>query len=302
MAEQSGHSLEWITLGLRADGNSLRFPIHTMNSARPGPVVGISAGVHGDEVPPVETVRRLVRRIDPADLRGTLRIVPVANPLALEYLTRHSPQDMLNFNRVYPGNPDGWMTEQLAHAFVTHFVQGLDAWVDLHSGGVFPTVDYVYILNDEGLSRSFGFNVMYRTAGGHGDVVDPSIRRVTVEMGGGLAADEEYIERGVAGLLSTLRYLEMLPGDPITLQNPTIVERLDYIRPRQGGLLVPEMGIPDLGRVVPRGTVLGRTFSPYTFEELEVFEAPFERTVLILLRGAVTRVQPGDFVYMFGEG
>ena len=65
----------------------------------------------------------------------------------------------------------------------------------------------------------------------------------------------------------------MLPGDPITLQNPTIVERLDYIRPRQGGLLVPEWEFPDLGRVVPRGTVLGRTFSPYTFEELEVFES-----------------------------
>ena len=74
---------------------------------------------------------------------------------------------------------------------------------------MFPTVDYVYILNDEGLSRSFGFNVMYRTAGGHGDVVDPSIRRVTVEMGGGLAADEEYIERGVAGLLGAAQ----IPGD-----------------------------------------------------------------------------------------
>jgi len=292
--------MEWITLGIRADGNPLRFPIHTIAGAQPGPTVGISAGVHGDEVPPIETIRRVVSQIDPADVRGTLRIVPVANPLALEYLTRHSPQDMLNFNRVYPGNPDGWMTEQLAHAFVTRFVQGLDAWIDLHGGGVFPTVDYVYILNDEGLSRSFGFNVMYRTAGGHGDAIDPNIRRVTVEMGGGLAADDVYIERGVNGLLSALRHLGTLPGEPVVSTSPIIVERLDYIRPHQGGLLVPETRIADLGRIVPRGTVLGRTFSPYTFEELEVFEAPFERTVLILLRGAVTRVQPGDFVYMFG--
>lgn len=301
MTASAGRSMEWITLGTRADGNPLRFPIHTITGAQSGPVVGLSAGVHGDEVPPIETIRRVVKAIDPAEVRGTLRIVPVANPLALEYLTRHSPQDMQNFNRVYPGNPDGWMTEQLAHAFITHFVTGLDAWIDLHSGGVFPTVDYVYILNDEALSRSFGFNVLYRTKGGHGDAIDPIIRRVTVEMGGGLAADEEYVERGVAGVLSALRHLGMLPGEPISTTDPIIVERLDYIRPRQGGLMVPEVGIAGLGSVVPRGTVLGRTFSPYTFEELEVFEAPFERTVLILLRNVVTRVQPGDFVYMFGE-
>lgn len=301
MATTATRTMEWITLGMRADGNPLRFPIHTIAGSEPGPVVGLSAGVHGDEVPPIETVRRVVAAINPAELRGTLRIVPVANPLALEWVTRHSPQDMQNFNRVYPGNPDGWMTEQMVHAFFTHFVAGLDAWIDLHSGGVFPTVDYVYILNDEGLSRSFGFNVMYRAPERFGYQLGRDIRKVTVEMGGGLAADEQYIERGVAGVLSALRYLGNLPGDPMTVTNPIIVDRLDYVRPHHGGLLVPEVGIKDLGTVVPRGHMLGRTFSPYTFEQLETFTTPFERTVLILLRGAVTRVQPGDYVYMLGE-
>jgi hypothetical protein len=60
--------------------------------------------------------------------------------------------------------------------------------------------------------------------------------------------------------------------------------------------------IADLGTIVPRGHVLGRVFSAYTFEELEVFTAPFARTVLILLRGAVTHVQIGDYGYMLGEG
>ncbi len=301
MSQSAAHSMEWVTLGVRADGNPLRFAMHTITGAKPGPVVGISAGVHGDEVPPIETIRRVFGEIDPGKLKGTLKIVPVANPLALEWVTRHSPQDMQNFNRVYPGNPEGWMTEQLAHEFVNRFVTGLDAWIDLHSGGVFPTVDYVYILNDEELSRSFGFNVMYRTTGGHGDPIDPNIRRVTVEMGGGLARDEDYVQRGVVGVLSALRHLGSLDGEPLPNPNPTIVERLDYTRPHQGGLLVPELGIADLGRVVPRGTVLSRTFSPYTFEELEVLRTPFEQTVLIMLRGTVTRVQPGDFVYILGE-
>jgi len=80
------------------------------------------------------------------------------------------------------------------------------------------------------------------------------------------------------------------------------VTNLVTLRAHQGGLLVPDVHIADLGTIVPRDRVLGRTFSAYTFEELESFRAPFERTVLILLRGAVTHVQMGDYAYMLGEG
>lgn len=300
-------TLEWIAVGTLADGAPLRVPVHTITGDRPGPTVGICAGIHGDEIPPIEAIRRFVAGLDVAHLRGTLRIMPVANPLAVQGLTRHTPQDMQNLNRIFPGDPDGWLSEQLAHAIVTHYLPGLDALIDLHSGGLFPTVDYVYILNDEALSRAFGFSVMYRTAqsfsGTLGTVaIERGIPTVVVEMGGGLAADETYIARGVAGIQSCLRHLSNLPGDPQPAVSPTIVTNLHTLRPHHGGLLVPEVRTTDLGTIVPRGHILGRIFSPYTFEELEVFTAPFERTVLILLRGTVTHVQIGDYAYMLGEG
>jgi predicted deacylase len=245
--------------------------------------------------------------LDITNLRGTLRIMPVANPLAVQGLTRHTPQDMQNMNRLFPGDPDGWLSEQLAHTITTQFLPGLDALIDLHSGGLFPTVDYVYILNDEALSRAFGFSVMYRTAqsfaGTLGTVaIERGIPTVVVEMGGGLAADDRYIQRGIDGLRGSLRHLGNLPGEPQPAASPIIVTSLHTLRPRHGGLLVPQARIADLGTVVPRGHVLGRIFSPCTFEELEVFTAPFTRTVLILLRGTVTHVQIGDYAYMLGEG
>jgi predicted deacylase len=300
-------TLEWLSVGTLASGAPLRVPIHTITGDRPGPTVGISAGIHGDEIAPIEAIRRFVAGLNAADLRGTLRIMPVANPLAVQGLTRHTPQDMQNMNRLFPGDPNGWLSEQLAHAVVTHFVPGLDALIDLHSGGLFPTVDYVYLLNDEALSRAFGFPVLYRTAqsfaGTLGTVtVERGIPTVVVEMGGGLAADDDYIRRGIDGIQSCLRHLGNLSGEPQPAASPIIVTNLLTLRPHHGGLLVPEVRVADLGTVVPRGHVLGRIFSPYTFEELEVFTAPFERTVLILLRGAVTHVQIGDYAYMLGEG
>jgi uncharacterized protein len=50
-----------------------------------------------------------------------------------------------------------------------------------------------------------------------------------------------------------------------------------------------------------RGTLLGVTRNPQTFEVLEEFRAPFERTLLVLVRGAVSKVHAGDYAYMLGD-
>lgn len=307
MTIPSQMTTEWVELGMLASGNPLRFPIHTIEGTRPGPTVGLSAGIHGDEIPPIEALRRVVRDLNVDELHGRLRIMPVANPLALEGITRHTPQDMQNLNRVFPGDPHGWLTEQLADAIMRRFVPGLDALIDLHAGGVFPTVDYVYILNDEALSRALGFGVLYRTGGRSFEgtlgtlTVERGIPTAVVEMGGGLIADEQYVQRGTAGVVSALRHLGCLPGEAEPNPDAIVVDRIATVRAKQGGLLAPETRVEELGSVVPIGTLLGRVYSPYTFAELEIFEAPFARTVLILLRGAVTRVQPGDYAYMLGR-
>ena len=70
------------------------------------------------------------------------------------------------------------------------------------------------------------------------------------------------------------------------------------IRPRVGGMLHPEIGLDQLGKEVRGGTLLGRVLSPHTFETLEEIRAPFERGYMILLRGGMMRVHPGDYGYM----
>ncbi len=300
-----GRTVRWIDVTTLATGLPLRVAVHEINGGRSGPTVGITASIHGDELAPVEALRRLLATIDPADISGRLLVVPVVNPLAFQSQTRHTPQDMQNLNRVFPGDPDGWLTEQLAAKMVREVIPELDVLLDLHAGGALPTVDYVYIDNDEALSASLGTKVLYRGPGYPGTfsavAVERGIRCVVTELGGGLVRDEHYIEMTVAGIRNALRHVDLLPGEPSRRIDQIVVDHLTIIRPHHGGLLVPSVLADQLGEVVPGGTLLGTVYNPQTFEELEAIRAPFDRTLMILTRGAATRVEAGDYGWMVAE-
>jgi uncharacterized protein len=305
-ARMPGRSVSWIDVTTLASGLPLRIAIHEVNGARPGPTVGITASIHGDELAPVEALRRLLATLDPAAIRGRLLVVPVVNPLAFQAQTRHTPQDMQNLNRVFPGDPDGWLTEQLAATLVGEVIPELDVLLDLHAGGALPTVDYAYIDNDEALSASFGTRVLYRGPGYPGTLsavaVERGIRCVVTELGGGLVRDAHYIDLTVTGLTNALRHVGVLPGDPTSRPDQITVDHLTIIRPHHGGLLVPAVLADQLGEIVPDGTLLGTVYNPQTFEPLETIHAPFDRTLMILTRGAVTRVEAGDYGWMVADG
>jgi hypothetical protein len=296
------HTLNWIDVATLSTGLPLRVAVHEFRGAPGGPTVGITAAIHGDELAPVEALRRLATRLEQTELRGTLRIAPVVNPLSFQSQTRNTPQDMTNLNRVFPGDPNGWLSEQLAAAFVVAFLPGLDALLDLHAGGALPTVDYAYIDNDEALSAAFGTKVLYRGPGFAGtlshEAMARGIRCVVTELGGGLLRDHAYIPFTLAGLVNALRHLGMLPGEVMRTEDQIIIDHLDTLRPNHGGLLVPGVGAEILGEIVPSGTLLGTVYNPQTFETLQEIRAPHERNLMILARGAVTRVEAGDYGYM----
>jgi predicted deacylase len=295
---------EQIPVTMLASGRELFLPLHRLEGRTAGPTLGLSAVVHGDEPLTNEIVRRVLESIDPAELRGTILAVPVANPLAFEALTRHTPIDQLDMNRNFPGNPGGWLSEQIAHVLATRFVAQLDVHVDLHTGGIFPTVDYVYIFDrSRELSIAFGSTFLFEPSQPYqGTFAVPAAQKgipfFTAEVGGGSFLDAHYIEHGVRGVMNVMRQLRMIDGEVVRPPTQTVVTEMAVIRPRVGGVLYPEVGLDMLGKEVAGGTLLGRVVSPYTFETLEEIRAPFERGVMILLRGALMRVHPGDYGYM----
>jgi predicted deacylase len=204
----------------------------------------------------------------------------------------------------FPGSEAGWLSEQIAHVLSTRFVSQLDVHLDLHTGGIYPTVDYVYIFDQSReLSLAFGSTYLFEPSQPYqGTFAVPArakgIPFFTAELGGGSFLDAHYIEHGVRGVTNVMKQLGMLPGDVIRPSQQTIVTEMAVIRPRVGGMLHPVVGLDQLGKEVSGGAVLGRVISPYTFETLEEIRCPFDRGVMILLRGGIMRVNPGDYGYM----
>ena len=293
-----------------ASGTEVTVPLHEVRgTAGDGPTLGLSACLHGDEQVSTEILYRFMRVLDVTQLKGRVLIVPVANALAYESVTRHTPLDMQNLNRVFPGGGEGFFTDQLAAVLVREFLDTLDYYVDLHAGGVYPTVDYVYITytRERLLSRAFGTAVLFRPSGGvqYGGSTASYMRErnvpsVTVELGG----KDRWISRPTwraasPGSRTSCGRSGCWGATPRRLRRRRSLRTLHTLRPTAGGMLVPE--VTTLHTRLAKGTVLGRTVSPYSFEELEVFRAPFEPSLTVLVRQGVNRVNPGDFGYMIGD-
>lgn len=293
-----------------ADGTELAVHVHEiLGVSAAGPTVGICGSIHGDEIASSQIVMEVAAAIGGHVQRGKILLLPVADPLGFAVQERETPLDSQNLNRVFPGYADGWLTEQLAAVITERFLNQIDVLIDLHSGGSSQTVDYVYILNDEALSRSFGSRILYKRREGlsgtyfsgtsSGVARDRDIRAVTVELGGGLVDQRPYVKRGVAGVLNMLRTLAVVDGPSTPPPAQIVVERIVMVRPHQGGWLISEA--PELGAEIAGGAVLGRVVSPYTFKELEVIRNPVPKGIMILSHLTTDVVHPGHTGYMVGD-
>ncbi|MFN8061739.1 MAG: succinylglutamate desuccinylase/aspartoacylase family protein [Vicinamibacterales bacterium] len=289
-----------------ASGQTLSIPVFVLQGATPGPRVGVSAMVHGDELDGLLIVRELWRTLDPAALRGSVWLMPVANPLAMEAISRNTPIDMLDMNRVFPGNPDGWLSELQAHAITTGFIDGLDCLVDIHAGGTFPWVDYCYIVNDAAFSRAFLSALLYEPASMYPNTtasvaVARGIPITVVEIGGGYHDQPEHVRSGVRGVVNMLRHVGVLDGAVEHRPRQLLLREIRVMRPHHGGVCVPR-GTLTPATWVDGGHELADIVSAHTFETLETMVAPFPKSVVVLARNYATRVHPGDYGFMMGNG
>ena len=90
-----------------------RIPIAVIKNGS-GPTVILEGGNHGDEYEGPITICDLIRDLDPGRVQGRLILMPANNVHAVIAGQRTSPVDGLNFNRTFPGDPRGTITQQIA--------------------------------------------------------------------------------------------------------------------------------------------------------------------------------------------
>lgn len=304
----SGYSVERIPVTRLSNGHDVELVVHVIRGSKDGPKLAMFGGIHGDEPLGTEAVRRVLQKIDPEQIAGTIVAVPVANPYAFEAGRRVTPADGLNLNRIMPGDSEGSLTEQLAARLTEILDDGCTHFIDYHSGGHLACVDYSYV-HEAGaeMSTAYGCQILYDHESYVGSATDYALKRgirsMVSELGGGLYNTEYFLDRAVTGTFNVLRAIHMCDGEvSAPREDQVVVTTLTVLRPRLGGLLQAEVGPDRLGEILPTGTVLGRIVDPYTLEELQVLSAPYDPTYLVLSRCPVTQVSPGDYGFMVADG
>ena len=266
----------------------------------------VTAGIHGDEGPwSAWAIHKTLGSVDLEELRGSLRVVPVANPLAMEADARCSPLDGLDLNRAFPGKPDGFHTERLAAALTRHALEDIDVVIDLHGGGSWCVNAFAFQFpGGEPLARAFRPPFLVEapermnTLIGYARTLGAKV--AAVEMGGRSSREEAWAERISKGLRRALGVAGVMTPALSDSQSfePLNVGPTKVLRPSRGGVFVPRLGADDVGTIVLEGTVLGRLHDPVTMQSAEVFEAPFPETALLLLRPTLAVIEGGAMTYV----
>lgn len=277
--------LEWRPRG-GISSAEMASPVIVTRGALPGPVLCLTAGIHGDEINGVEIVRRLSHSVDPARLSGTVIGVPIVNVFGYSRGSRYLP-DRRDLNRFFPGSRGGSIASRLAHAFFEDIVRHCDAIVDFHTGSFdrsnLPQVR-ADLTNPEVLefSRGFGATVVLHSPGSRGMLrvaaTAVGIPAVTFEAGAPARLETAEIAEAVAAIDRLMHKQAMLeaPAAPDALSQGVLLVGpqaaaepaaepapifLDsrWVRANSGGLLISEVG---LGERVAAGQRLGRVIDP----------------------------------------
>jgi len=110
-------------------------PVIVIRGSERGPIVFLTAAIHGDELNGVEIVRRVMTGYTPQQLKGTLICIPVVNRVGFLTHTRYLP-GRRDLNRYFPGSPEGNAAARYAHTLFTEIVTRSRYGVDLHTASL----------------------------------------------------------------------------------------------------------------------------------------------------------------------
>ena len=262
-------------------------PITVVHGAKPGPVLCLIAGIHGDELNGIEVARRIGQEVDPTRLEGTLIVAPIVNIFGFTRNNRFLP-DRRDLNRHFPGSRTGSVAARMAHGFFNDVVRRCDALVDFHTGS-FQRTNLPQIRADLTnpdvleLTRGFGNTLVLHSPGTRGMLrvaaVAAGIPAVTFEVGAPQFLEEEHIAPAADAIRALMHRMTMLEseahGGPQTISAP-IYQDSSWVRANTGGFLFGEV---ELGQQVKLGQRLGHVIDPVTNRRTEIV-APFPGQVL----------------------
>jgi len=261
-------------------------PVRIIRGKQDGPRLFICAAIHGDEIAGVEIIRRLLRKLSPKKIKGTLIAIPIVNVHGFINHSRYLP-DRRDLNRCFPGSNSGSLAARLAHLFISEIVEKCTHGIDLHTGAIHRSnLPQIRANLDDPesakLAKDFGVPVILNA-----DIRDGSLREAAAalgipillyEAGEALRFDEISIRAGVKGIQNIMRALDMLPPRKTHKieKEPFIARSSVWIRSPASGVFWS--GIP-LGTRLVKGQQFGIISDPFGEEEVSI-TSPHEGIII----------------------
>lgn len=275
-------------------------PIRVIHSKSTGPVLFISAAIHGDEINGVEIIRRLLKILSPTKMNGTVIAVPVVNIHGFMARSRYLP-DRRDLNRSFPGSEKGSLAARLASMFLKEIVNRSTHGIDIHTAAIHRTnlPQIRASLDDEKTKKmalAFQAPVVLDSALRDGSLRQEVLERkfpvLLYEAGEALRFNEIAIRAGVNGILSVMSHLGMLK------KVPNIKEASSFIAKSSNWVRAPGSGLfrsrKRLGTRVKLNETLGFIADPFGKHEIKV-KASAEG--IIIGKTQLPLVDEGDALY-----
>lgn len=229
-------------------GRSVEVPVVVARGKKDGPIFGITAALHGNELNGIPVIHQLLSKINLKTLRGTIVCVIVANMPGLLAEQREFI-DGQDLNHIMPGKPDGKLSQVYAYNLVDRITSHFDFLVDLHTASQ-GRVNSLYVRAD--LSEAMPGQMAYllqpqiivdNPASDYtlrGVAAENGIPAITVEICDPAAFQRDPIKRTLQGIRRILRHVDMVSTKQKNLvihKPPVLCEKSYWILAKRGGLM-----------------------------------------------------------------
>lgn len=247
-----------------------RLPIIVVKGMEDGPVLGITAALHGNELNGISTIFKLIEDIDPKKLKGSLVLVPIANIPG--YLSKQRYfTDYVDLNRIMPGKAGGKTSDLYAHFLTSKVISKFNYLLDLHTAS-HGRVNSLYIRadleNEETRTLAYLQNPQiivqkYDEEGTlRGWANDNGIAAITIEIGDPSAFQHSLIDETLEGILNTMRHYEMIDGEvkDMVSDEAIVSDHSYWIYSKKGGIVDV---LPKLADKVKKGDVIAIVYDVF---------------------------------------
>ena len=294
---------------------ALSIPVVVVHGSKPGPVLALVSGAHGTEYASIIALEKLIGLLDPAQVSGTVIIVPLVNIPSFEQKIAHvNPVDGKSMNRMYPGKLDGTQTDRASYLITKQVVEQCDHLIDLHGGDLDESLRAYSYWTKTGDEKQDAVSRDMVLALGLDHIIisadrpkDPNASRylentattrrkpsITVEAGHAGTVEPEDVGALVDGCLNVMRYLKMLPGSPRPIEHPVWIEKIATVASEQTGIFYP---LVKRGTYVEQGMKIGYVTD---YVGKTIFEARAPVAGVVLFVRAVPSMTKGETVANIG--